>query len=278
VIPRPEPQLATRLATFVGSPVALDELKRKPGRRRTVRARGPEGSVIVKQYVSTRAPTVAARLHALAGGPAQPKIPRVLLLDAEAHLLVLEDLPGEPLRTALLAGDTATTATAGESIGGWHRFWSDAPVPVGALQPHPAEREIAVLGERLMTAENAVADAARSRLTALGTTVWDCSTAIHRDLYEEQILFGESTGLIDLDDSAIGPPELDVGNVLAHVRLLGLRSGRDLDPMVEAFLDGYVRTGPPLARELLERCLVLSLLRLACIHGELALVHLADCA
>jgi hypothetical protein len=34
---------------------------------------------------------------------------------------------------------------------------------------------------------------------------------VHRDLYEEQVLLGERVALIDLDDAALGPPELDIG-------------------------------------------------------------------
>jgi hypothetical protein len=41
----------------VGAPAVFEELKHKPGRRLTVRARGPKGSVIVKLYSSDRVAT-----------------------------------------------------------------------------------------------------------------------------------------------------------------------------------------------------------------------------
>jgi aminoglycoside phosphotransferase (APT) family kinase protein len=91
---------------------------------------------------------------------------------------------------------------------------------------------------------------------------------VHRDLYEEQILLGDEVGLIDLDDTALGPPELDAGNLLAHVELLSLRSGRDLGVMSEEFLAAYVRAGAPLDWRLVDRCRRLARLRLACIHDE----------
>jgi aminoglycoside phosphotransferase (APT) family kinase protein len=100
-------------------------------------------------------------------------------------------------------------------------------------------------------------------------------TVVHRDLYEEQVLLGDRVGLIDLDDAALGPPELDVGNLLAHLDLLGLRSGRTLDRAAEALLDGYSRRGRLDAR-LLERCRTLSRLRLACIHDEARLLAGAE--
>ena len=96
---------------------------------------------------------------------------------------------------------------------------------------------------------------------------WEPVTVVHRDLYEEQVLLGERVGLIDLDDIALGPPELDVGNLVAHLDLLELRSERDLSSGRQAFLEGYESVAK-LDRELLERCRMLALLRLACIHEE----------
>jgi aminoglycoside phosphotransferase (APT) family kinase protein len=79
---------------------------------------------------------------------------------------------------------------------------------------------------------------------------------------------GRRTGLIDVDDAALGPPELDVGNLLAHVELLSLRSGADLSGPAGELLAGYAAGGPALDDGLLERCRRLTLLRLACIHAQ----------
>ena len=73
---------------------------------------------------------------------------------------------------------------------------------------------------------------------------WRPATVVHRDLYEEQVLLGERVGLIDLDDAALGPPELDVGNLLAHLDLLELRTKRGIAPPQEALLAGYAAHGP----------------------------------
>jgi Ser/Thr protein kinase RdoA (MazF antagonist) len=99
---------------------------------------------------------------------------------------------------------------------------------------------------------------------------------VHRDLYEEQIILGGRIGLIDLDDAALGPPELDVGNLLAHGELLARRRNRDLGSGVQAFLSGYAATGPLLDGSLVDRCRRLTLLRLACIHGEASLLNRAE--
>ena len=104
---------------------------------------------------------------------------------------------------------------------------------------------------------------------------WPALTVVHRGLDEEQILLDDTVGLIDLDDAAIGPPELDVGNLCAHLDHLARRYGRNLDGMQHSFLDGYLSSGPPLDLHLLLTCRSLSLLRLACVHRdpELATAH-----
>jgi Phosphotransferase enzyme family len=256
----------TRLERIVGAPLlSLEELKHKPGRRRTLRARGPRGSVIVKQYASDRAETVAARVAALAAGPPEPLLPRVLLCAPELHLVVLTDVPGRPLRGALLDGDEAECGRAGAAIAAWHLAWAGhAPAP---LRPHSAARELELLGGRAEAAPPRVAAAVREA-TAGGAEPWECSTVVHRDLYEEQVMLGARVGLIDLDDAALGPPELDVGNLLAHIDLVELRAGRELARPRDAILAGYDAAGGALADSRLLRCRLLARLRLACIHGE----------
>jgi aminoglycoside phosphotransferase (APT) family kinase protein len=106
--------------------------------------------------------------------------------------------------------------------------------------------------------------AVRSALPSLRGE-WPCTTVVHRDLYEEQVLLGERVGLIDLDDAALGPPELDVGNLIAHLELLERRRGADFGASRDALLAGY--GADALDRGLFDRCRRLALLRLACIHA-----------
>jgi Ser/Thr protein kinase RdoA (MazF antagonist) len=228
-----------QLAPLLGAPIELRSLKHKPGRRHTLRAIGPRRTAIVKVYASDRAPVVAARVRSLNPGPPSPVLPQVLHVDAKRHMVVFSEVPGRPLRHALLAGDAASCRRAGEALGTWHRSWATAPPAV--LRPHTAERELDALarwrpGERVMAQARAVADPG-----------WDCPTVVHRDLYEEQVLVGPNgaVGLIDLDDVAVGPPELDLGNLVAHIELLGHRSGLSLAAGIGDLLDGYARSGPP---------------------------------
>jgi Ser/Thr protein kinase RdoA (MazF antagonist) len=176
---------------------------------------------------------------------------------------VLSEVEGEPLRAAILAGDLAACARVGRVLATWHR--AGRGIRSNALRPHTFADEERILLERAGSAPAPIAEAVRAALAELQGS-WLCTTVVHRDLYEEQILLGcAGVGLIDLDDAALGPPELDVGNLLAHVELLELRRDRDFSLEATALLDGYTA---PLDRALLDRCRRLALLRLACIHEQ----------
>ena len=249
---------------YVGAPVTLEELKHKPGRRLTLRARGPGGSAVIKLYSSDRVAAAAARIAAFRGGPLEPVVPRVLAVDPARRMLVLSEVLGTPLREAVLASDEGACRHTGSVLGAWHTAWKGkAP---SALTAHTIERELGVLIDRAALAPSEIRLGVAAAIPELRGD-WSPVTAVHRDLYEEQILLGERVGLIDLDDAALGPPELDVGNLLAHIDLLELRSGRDLAPCARWLLEGYEAQGV-LDRRLLERCRTLTRLRLACIHTE----------
>jgi Ser/Thr protein kinase RdoA (MazF antagonist) len=249
---------------LVGAPAVFEELKHKPGRRLTLRAGGPRRSVIVKLYRSERAATVAERISALADGPAEPEVPDVLAVDLAERLLVLSDIPGVPLREAVLGSDAAACYRAGAAIAAWHRAWAGRRP--AALREHTIDLELDVLVNHAGLAPPEIGFPVNASLPELRGE-WSPATVVHRDLYEEQVLLDERIGLVDLDDAALGPPELDVGNLLAHLDLLELRSDRGLASGKEALLDGYAMRGP-LDLRLLERCRTLARLRLACIHRE----------
>ena len=250
------------LVRLVGAPVALESLKRKPGRRHTLRASGPGGRVIVKLYATPRAGSVATRLSSLADGPAEPVIPRVLGIGSDERWIVLSEVPGQTLGASILAGGGDSLKRVGQALGHWHRAWASAP-PVG-LRPHSVERELEILEARLTGLPPDFAK--RIRLAAPVGVCWVPVTVVHRDLYEEQILVGERVGLIDLDDVALGPPELDLGNLLAHLELLELRSGHRLTRERGDLLESYRQVGPPIDVGRLEDCRRLALLRLAAVH------------
>ena len=252
------------LTPLLGAGVELEVLKDKPGRRRTSRATGPHGSAVVKVYASSRAPVVAARLAALEQGPDEPLLPRVLLCDPERHTVVISEVPGDPFATSVLAGDLRVAERVGRALARWHREHRARP-PIG-LRQHTAEREGALLLERAAAAPPAIQEAVRARAPEL-LHPWDCDTVVHRDLYEEQVVVGPLVGLVDLDDAAVGPAELDMGNLAAHLALFGSRHAVATEPVLTALLGAY-RGEAPLDDQLFDRCRRLTLLRLACLHAD----------
>jgi Phosphotransferase enzyme family len=260
----------SRLEQIVGAPVELEQLTHRPGRRRTLRATGPVRTAIVKLYASDRAETVAGRIASIDAVPPGVAVPRVLLSDPALHMVVMSEVEGEPLTAPLLAGDSAVCRCAGAAIGSWHRSWRGR-VPA-TLRPHRVERELAILHRYADVAPEHIGEAVR-RAAAELTEPWTCSTVVHRDLHAEQVLMGERVGLIDLDYVAAGPPELDMGSLLAHADLLSLRSGRDLGERINELVLGYEGFGENLDRALLDRCRRLARLRLACVHDEPRLTH-----
>jgi aminoglycoside phosphotransferase (APT) family kinase protein len=249
----------------VGAPAAFEELKHKPGCRLTLRARGPRGSAIVKLYRSDRAPLVAERIAALADGLREPEVPAVLAADADHRVLVLSDFAGTPLREAILEHDLPECRRAGAAIARWHDAWASRKPSV--LEEHPIEAELTALVDRAALASREICERVAAALHSV-CDPWEPATVVHRNLHEEQILLGDRVvGLIDVDEVALGPAELDMGNLVAHVDLLELRSEHDLFEPTAALLEGYATMGT-LDPGLLERCRTLSRLRLACVHDE----------
>jgi Phosphotransferase enzyme family len=259
-----------QLEQIVGSPVELEQLAHRPGHSRTLRASGPVRTAIVMLYASERATTVADRVGALDAVPPGVAVPRLLLSDPVLHMVVVSEVSGEPLTGTLLEGDVAACRCAGAAIGSWHRSWRGRRP--AALCAHGADRELAMLNKCADAVSPRLADAVRTAAADLGEP-WTCSTVVHRDLTDARILMGERVGLIGLDYAALGPPELDVGNLLAHMDLLSLRWGRDLAEVREEIVLGYEGFGDNLDDELLDRCRRLARLRLACVHAEPRLTH-----
>lgn len=264
--------LIDSLGVIAGAPVALEAARKRPGRTRTRRARGSRMSVVVKEFGSTRSTLLAARrVTAMAAGPRDPLVPTLLHIDPDRNFIVVSDVPGQPLRDALLAPKLVACRRAGAALGRWHAAWTGA-IPDGVAE-HTAAREIETISLLLAKATPSVARAVGDALP-LFAGPWLASTVVHRDLHEEQILIGDRVGFVDLDDAVMGPPEFDLGNLVGHLELLEKRRRVSLVPGTRAFLDGYEETGPVLDRALLDRCRALTMLRLACLNDNIHLVRM----
>lgn len=259
-----------QLEPLVGTPVRLDLLGQGEGRPSTYRARGSRKTAIVKLYDDARAPEVAERIASLGGGPFEPCVPTVWAQTDE--LVVLSEIHGTPLRASILAGDHMGCRRAGTVLGFWHWYWRGRTP--ATLERHSLHGELESLQREADDAPAPVAQAVAFALKTLeDEEPWPAATVIHRDLDEEHVLLGDRIGLIDLEHAALGPPEVDVGNLCAHLELLARRYGRNLDTMQRAFLDGYLSSGAPLELPLLLTCRSLSLLRLGSIHRTAELVN-----
>ncbi len=97
-------------------------------------------------------------------------------------------------------------------------------------------------------------------------------TIIHRDFYFDQVLSTrQGTCLLDLDLASMGPPELDVGNYLAHLDEFGLRNNiaQECARASDAFLSGYVANRPWLQAANVSIWRLLSLARLVAISQRI---------
>ncbi len=90
-------------------------------------------------------------------------------------------------------------------------------------------------------------------------------TTIHRDFYFDQVLISKFwTVLVDFDLCCIGPPELDVGNYIGHLREYGLRFPKRAQACREAevlFLNTYFAATQQASRTATEAWAKLTLAR-----------------
>ncbi|VEG25623.1 phosphotransferase family protein [Actinomyces howellii] len=97
----------------------------------------------------------------------------------------------------------------------------------------------------------------------------DPPVAAHRDLHDKQLLWdGSRVSLLDLDTAACAEPALDLGNLMAHVDLMGLTGALSQDGWrtVLDLLDG-VATAMAVRTERLRVYTHASRLRLVCVHA-----------
>ncbi|MCA9035312.1 MAG: aminoglycoside phosphotransferase family protein [Planctomycetaceae bacterium] len=91
----------------------------------------------------------------------------------------------------------------------------------------------------------------------------DC--LIHRDFYFDQVLYdGTQITLLDLDLAAMGTPELDAGNYLAHLLEYSVRSPRDRDycrDAVFAFEEAFVQASSSVTSQSVAAWTMISLAR-----------------
>lgn len=265
----------------------LEVVKVRPGRRLIVRyetlaARPGEPprhwTLYGKLYHGHGGARVHAALSYLRRVPHPAlQFPELLGYHPRRRFLLLGAVEGTPLDRGLDGEDALShLARLARGVGALHTLPAPDPA-VAALRIHDAAAEAGVLEQARARIEAANWEPElRASFVELQRRVCDLLQAgapagsspamIHRDLYPAQVLLQDGrVALIDLDDLALGEPELDLGNCGAHLVLRGLQAGVGPDRgrgLQHGFLEACGRVRPLAA----ERCAVYtaaSYLRLA---------------
>ncbi|MDQ1635119.1 MAG: hypothetical protein QOJ32_1928 [Frankiaceae bacterium] len=214
-------------------------LRYLPGRRVAYRVRVGGADRVVKVFRSARASGNARRVAAIRATPAGDVVPQPLAVRGDGHVALAEYVHGSLLTQLKGAEFVAGCRAAGEALGRLHRS--------GAVLDRT----------RNLDDELTQLRASRTpRTTATLDRVIDgavCSDGhlvpSHRDCHPAQVVVGTQVWWIDLDDAAMAPPGLDVGNFLAHLdreEVLVQRSPAEASAAGAAFLSGYGARPPDL--------------------------------
>lgn len=262
-----------------GEPLSgLQLLGHRFGRRAALRGRTPRGELVVlKVFARRRADRLARTMLSFrdAAADADPieraRTANVLWCADDRRSLLLEYLPGEPLRTSWgrAVPDLAEVGRVAAAL-------SRRGAPHG--EPWSAGEEIATirrLADRLDVLDPELAGQVRRSVDALDaaaarTAAGDGAPArLHRDLHDGQIVARDGrVSVIDWDLAAVGPFEVDAGNFVAHLRLRVLQGHLDAAGAAAAraaFLRGAGLDGGPGTPLAAWECL--AALRLAAVYG-----------
>ncbi|MEE8142449.1 MAG: phosphotransferase [Planctomycetota bacterium] len=221
------PQLPELTSEWLRLGLQIQMLAYRVGSRAIFRIEAPEGPRIHKIYRKDR--SLLQRWTTLpSDATASWSVPCVLNWDDRRHHLTLEYRQGESLNQRWLRGE-------GEPADGDRvadlLAWIGSHTPKNPLPLHTPQDEIRILEERLQVFQRMLknpssrAPELTTRVAAVladapATTLGIC----HRDFHDKQVLISGDRGtLLDLDLAAQGPPALDVGNILAHLRLRSLK-------------------------------------------------------
>ena len=214
----------------------VEVLRYLPGRRVASLVRLATGEhAVLKVFASPRARGNHRRLARLAGRVPAGTVPRSLGADARGHVLLLEHVPGSVYDTT----DDGTFVAVARRVGAALRALHAADVDLD--RAWTLADELAQLTARAPESTVALVEHAIGRLAIAP----DARLVVaHRDCHPRQVVI-DRTGAarwIDLDDAAMAPAGLDVGNFVAHLRreaVIGTRTDAVAEAAVAGFLAGY---------------------------------------
>lgn len=205
-----------------GTPLALDVVSYRPGRRAVLRAQLRDRGVFLKVMQPHRSQEIVDR-HARLAATGVP-VPRVL---AHHHgLVALEELPGRPLGTAVI--DEGAAACRGEDL---VALLDRLPASMYTLPGRPAWTDSADFYAEVISASvpslaprtSALVREIRDGLAAVGRRRDPAPhDVVHGDFYEAQVFVdgGRVVGLLDIDTVGPGRRADDLACLLAHLSVL----------------------------------------------------------
>ena len=237
-------------------------LRHLEGRRVASLVEMPQGPAVLKVFARPRARGNDRRLRLLAASPAGGLVPRSLGVDRSGHVSLVEWTTGRVYDGVDDSGFVRLARSIGAALRSLHgsgtaldRSWTyDDETTQLRRRATPATWQAI---ERVVVATRDLAS--------------EPLVPAHRDCHPRQIVVcADGVRWIDLDDAALAPAALDVGNFVAHMRrdeCLGRRSRSVTEAAIQGVLDGY----GPIAGDL-EGWTRLALVRLAGLaetrHGQ----------
>jgi Ser/Thr protein kinase RdoA (MazF antagonist) len=213
---------------------------------------------VLKVFASPRARGNDRRLRLLADGRVASIVPASLGTDRQGHVHLVSYHDGRELVELTDDDFPASCRRVGVALRRLHdcgavldRSWGWA-------------EESAQLERQALPSTRAAVEQLLDGAGDIDGTDWVCA---HRDCHPGQVIVEPSGAVrwIDLDDCAMAPRALDVGNMVAHLRRENLRGARAVEVAAAAerqFLIGYQAASPiPLAD--LDRWIDVAMLRLA---------------
>jgi len=230
-------------------------LRHVPGRRVTALGGAGDEQVVVKVFHGPRARGNHRRLSALAAARLTEIVPVSFGCDDTGHVGVLGHRPGSGLEDLPDQGFVSACRSAGLALRRLHDSAADLD-RAWRLDDEGAQLARCAPAGLQALAADVVAEARSIPEGALVPS--------HRDCHPRQLVVdGEHVAWIDLDDCAMAPRGLDVGNMTAHLtreHIVGRRDRATASASRRAFLDGYAWSFDP---DDLRRWERLTLVRLA---------------
>lgn len=236
----------------------LTILRYLPGRRVVSLVQRPQGLAVLKVFASPRARGNDRRLVRLATTPAAGIVPRSLGTDPSGHVHLISYRPGLVL----------------------HQQPDDQFVPGANATGRLLRRlhECGAVLDRSWTWQDELRQLAKQAPSSTADLVTELTASVsnldggdlvcaHRDCHPKQVVLDHAGNAewIDLDDCAMAPRALDLGNMLAHLRselLSGARTAAVTGAAERAFLQGYGPT-PDVSADMLRDWQAVASLRLA---------------